>query len=212
MRITFVAPTVVGYAADPNALFVRGLAQALGERGHIVRVVEPRQNHAFARTLRTVGAQASREFHEHFTAFQHHTFEAVSGSRLLEWVTREIALVDVVVTVAGLEDELVLWLANLTRARLRRAFLTYQPESLVNSMADRLQVARFDVVLAPFQPAANLAWQPIGATLAAIDADRFVTDRLTLVDGATAASDFLAAMTLAPAPQPLETGALDDQG
>jgi hypothetical protein len=195
VKITFVAPTVVGYVAYPDALYVRGLAQALGERGHIVRVVEPRQNHAYASTLRAIGSAAARQFHADFTGFQHHTFEPRTGGRLLEWVTRELALIDVAVVVEGLDEELTLWFANVTRPGLHRAYLTLHPESLTGTLATHLQLAQFDMILAPQRPAACLPWRSIRRTLAPTDVSNGLAELAAddWVDNATAVDALLGA-------------------
>lgn len=194
MKLTFFAPTVVGYIAYPDALYVRGLAQALGDHGHIVRVVEPRQNHAFTSTLRAVGSAAARQFHADFTGFQHHTFEPSTGGRLLEWVTRELALIDAAIAVDGLDDELTRWLANVTRPGLQRAYWTLHPETLTDNLAQRLQLALFDMVLAPRQPVADVPWRPIQRTIAPADVSNGLAELVSdaWVDGATAVDALLA--------------------
>jgi hypothetical protein len=196
VKITFFAPTVVGYIAYPDALYVRGLAQALGERGHSVRVVEPRQNHAFASTLRAVGAAAARQFHADFTGFQHHTFEPSTGGRLLEWVTREVALIDAAVVVEGLDDELTRWLANVSRPGLQRAYWTLHPDALTDELAVRLQLTLFDAVLAPSEPAADLPWRRVCRTVAAADESRGLTELATerWTDNSTAVDALLVAV------------------
>jgi hypothetical protein len=196
VKITFVAPTVVGYVAFPDALYVRGLAQALGERGHIVRVVEPRQNHAFASTLRAVGGAAARQFHADFTGFQHHTFEPSTGGRLLEWVTRELALIDAAIVVDGLDDELTRWFANVTRPGLQRAYLTLQPDTLSDALAAKLELALFDVILAPEEPATALPWRRVQRTVAPADVANGIAEQATetWVDNASAVATLLAAL------------------
>lgn len=199
MKITFIAPTVVGYIAYPDALYVRGLAQALGESGHIVRVVEPRQNHAFASTLRAVGSTAARQFHADFTGFQHHTFEPSTGGRLLEWVTRELALIDAAIVVDGLDDELTRWFANVTRPGLQRAYLALHPEKLSDALAVRLQLALFDLILAPQQPVADLTWRRMYRTVARADMSNGLAEQAAddWVDNAAAVAALLAALASA---------------
>jgi hypothetical protein len=169
MKVTFFVESVVGYVENPAAIYTRGLAHGLSLRGNEVRIVEERQNAAVARTLRAVGAEASRHFHERFTMFQHHTFEPRSGAPLLEWVTRELSLIDVAVSVAGLGPELCRWLANVSREDLIRAYLTFEPERLTDDVVAALELQRFDLILAPRQPAANIAWRPIVVGVAGDD-------------------------------------------
>jgi hypothetical protein len=169
VKVTFFAPSVVGYSDYPDALFVRGLAQALGERNHIVRVVEPRQNHAFARTIRCAGSHAARQFYSDFTAFQHHTYEPRTGGRLLEWATRELALIDAAIVIAGSDDELCRWVANIARSGLRRYYLTFEPDTLTPEVVRRLELRLYDAVLAPRQPAVDLPWRMVRRTLAQAD-------------------------------------------
>ena len=199
MKVTFFAPSVVGYVGYPDALYVRGLAQALGMRGHIVRVVEPRQNRAFARTLRDVGSVAARQFHTDFTGFQHHTFEPRTGGQLLEWVTRELALLDAAVVVAGLDDELCRWVANVSPPGLQRCYLTFQPDDLTAVVAERLELRLFDAVLASAQPAAELPWRMIFRTLAPADVAAGLTFRATDTwENEAQAADALLAALLPP--------------
>jgi hypothetical protein len=110
LRVTLFPGSIVGYAVHPEALLTRGLAHGLAERGHDVRIVEERQNDLLKRTLLEVGAGPSRHFHDHFKKFQYHTYEPRTGAQLLEWVTRELALIDVGVAVDGVEQELCRWL------------------------------------------------------------------------------------------------------
>jgi hypothetical protein len=169
VKVTFFAGSVVGYVENPTAIYTRGLAHGLSLRGNEIRIVEERQNAAYTRTLRAVGADAARHFHDTFKVFQHHTYEPRRGSQLLEWVTRELSLIDVAVAVAGIEPELCRWLANVSRDGLVRAYLTFEPELLTDEVVAALELERFDVILAPRQPAASIAWRPIVAGVAAQD-------------------------------------------
>lgn len=131
--------------------------------------MEERQNHAFLRTLREHGSDPSRHFYEQFAALQHVTWETRTGAQLLEWVTREVALIDVAIAVAGLNDELCQWIANITRERLTRAYLAWEPETLTDERADYLQLSKFDLILSSDQPAAALPWTPVSPSIAAAD-------------------------------------------
>jgi hypothetical protein len=157
-------------------------------RGNDVRIVEERQNHAFTRTLRAVGSDAARHFHHQFALLQHTTYEPRTGARLLEWVTRETALIDVAVAVAGLEDELCRWIANVGHEGLIRAYLTWQPELLSAQVAQRLELDKLDVVLAPTKPPADLDWRQVEAVVAAQDRMAGLTPA-----GSTAGDDPVAA-------------------
>jgi hypothetical protein len=169
LRISFFAGSVVGYVDNPSAIYTRGLALGLALRGNDVRVVEERRNAALTRTLRAVGSSAVRHFHEQFEALQHTTYEPRTGARLLEWVTRELALIDVAVAVDGLEDELCRWIANVSRERIRRAYLTWQPDQISEAVVQRLELERFDVILAPTKPMPELPWRRIEMVVAEPD-------------------------------------------
>lgn len=145
------------------------MAHGLSLRGNEVRIVEERQNPDFAHTLRAAGSAASRHFYERFRMFQHHTYEPRNGAQLLEWVSREIALIDVAVAVAGLQPELCRWLANISREGGIRAYLTFEPQALTDEVASRLELEKFDLILAPSQPVAALDWQPIARSVAEQD-------------------------------------------
>jgi hypothetical protein len=182
MKVTFFAESVVGYVGNPAAIYTRGIAHGLSLRGNEIRIVEERQNAVFARTLRTAGAVASRHFYDEFRTIQHHTYEPRSGAALLEWVTRELALIDVAVAVAGIEPELCRWLANVSQEGLTRAYLTFDPESLTDDVVAALELDRFDLILATGQPAADIAWRPIVTTVAA-------QDRIQLIDAGDLQTD-----------------------
>jgi hypothetical protein len=169
LKITLFPGSIVGYAAYPEAVLTRGLAHGLAERGHDVRVVEERQNELLKRTLLEIGSEPSRHFHDHFKTVQYHTYEPRTGAQLLEWVTRELALIDVSVAVDGVEQELCRWLGNVNRAGLLRAFLTFDPDSLDDRRAAELDIDKYDVVIAPSRPAADLPWAELPPALAPQD-------------------------------------------
>jgi hypothetical protein len=189
LKVTFFTGSVVGYAENPSALPTRGLAHGLALRGNDIRIVEARQNQAFVRTLREHGSEPSRHFHNHFDTIQFATYEPRSGAPLLEWTTREVALIDIAVAVAGLDDELCQWIANISRDGLTRAYLTWDPATLTDAEATRLQLDRFDVIVAPSQPAAEIPWLRVPSTLAAADA-ALATDGEDIVDPIDSASAF----------------------
>lgn|GEM_PF-4755129 len=182
MKITFFVESVVGFVENPTAITTRGLAHGLSLRGNEVRVVEERQNTAVSRTLRVARSVASRHFYDTFRTIQHHTFEPRSGAALLEWLTRELALIDVAVAVAGVNDELCRWLANVSQPGLTRAYLTFDPESLTDEVVSSLELGLFDHVLAPSAPAADIAWRPIVPTVAADDRIALVEEHVSLDD------------------------------
>ncbi len=154
MKVTFFVESVVGYVDNPTAIYTRGLAHGLSLRGNDVRIVEERQNDAVTRTLLAAGSGVARHFHDTFRMFQHHTYEPRSGAQLLEWVTRELSLIDVAVAVAGIDSELCRWLANVSREGLVSTYLTFEPENLTDEVVAALDLDRFDLILAPRQPAA----------------------------------------------------------
>lgn len=171
MKVTFFAGSVVGYIDHPEALLTRGLAHGLALRGNDIRIVEERQNEILKRTLLEVGAEPSRHFHQHFGNLQYHTFEPRTGAPLLEWVTRELALIDVGVAVDGAGQELVRWLGNVTREGLIRAFLTYAPEALTEARVAELEIEKYDVVIAPSKPQADVPWTQLPPAIAPPDDD-----------------------------------------
>ena len=202
MKITFFVESVVGFVENPAAIMTRGLAHGLSLRGNEVRIVEERQNAAFSRTLRVARAEASRHFYDHFRTIQHHTFEPRSGAALLEWLTRELALIDVAVAVAGVNDELCRWLANISQPGLTRAYLTFEPETLTDDVIASLELGMFDLILAPRAPAADIPWRQISATVAGHDRISLIEDHVALEDVETdpigAAEFFEAAIVRSP--------------
>jgi hypothetical protein len=166
-----------------------------------VRVVEERQNEALTRTLRATGSHAARHVYESFPLIQYTTFEPRSGAPLLEWVTRELSLIDVGVAVQGLQDELCRWIANVTRENLTRAYLAWHPEELTTERADYLELARYDRILATGQPSADIDWDSISPTIAAQDQGEQFDPALAgplrggLVDPVSAAERFEALVT-----------------
>ncbi len=196
MRITFFPGSIVGYVDHPQAILTRGLAYGLSEIGHDVRIVEERQNALLTNTLLSQGAAPSRHFHDHFSRFQYHTYEPRTGPQLLEWVTRELALIDVAVAVDGVEQELCRWIGNVTREGLIRAFLTFEPESLTDERAAAFDIDKYDIVLAPDKPDADLPWSEVPPTIAPADDVPEIREHLPpavaqkLVDPITAARAF----------------------
>lgn len=202
MKITFFVESVVGFVENPAAITTRGLAHGLSLRGNEVRIVEERQNAAFSRTLRVARAEASRHFYDNFRTIQHHTFEPRSGAALLEWITRELALIDVAVAVEGVNDELCRWLANVSQPGLTRAYLTFDPEALTDEVVESLQLGMFELILAPSAPAAEIAWRQISPTVAGHDRIALVQNHVELddigADPIRAAELFEAAITRSP--------------
>lgn len=170
MRITFFTGSVVGYVDNPAALLTRGLAHGLALRGHDVRVVERRRNEAFVRTMEVAGAEASRHFFETFPTIQHHTYDGRTGAPLLEWVTRETALIDIAVAVGGLDDELCRWIANISRDRLVRSYLAWSPDHVTPTRVRELEIDLYDSVLAPFPVDDTGPVKPVLASVAGADA------------------------------------------
>jgi hypothetical protein len=196
LRITFFPGSIVGYVDYPQAILTRGLAHGLAGHGNDVRIVEERQNALLTNTLLTQGAGPSRHFHDNFRQFQYHTYEPRTGTQLLEWVTRELALIDVSVAVDGVEQELCRWLGNITRAGLIRAFLTFDPEGLTDERASALDIDKYDIVIAPGKPAADVPWSELPPSVAPADGapeiQRYLSASLAgqLVDPNVAATTF----------------------
>lgn len=193
MKVTFFPGSIVGYVGHPEALFTRGLAHGLAERGNDVRIVEERQNAILKRTLLEVGAGPSRHFHQHFRNVQYHTYEPRTGAQLLEWVTRELALIDVSVAVDGVEQELCRWLGNVTREGLIRAFMTFNPEGLTEERAAALEIDKYDVVIATSKPAADLPWTALPPALAPQDEEQSIRSTLPESLGPAIADPLVAA-------------------
>jgi hypothetical protein len=196
MKWTFFTGSAIGYVGHPQALFTRTLADGLAGRGDIVRLVEPRRNEHFERTLECERAPAASAMYELFPAVQHHTFEMRRGPRLFEWLAREIALIDVAVAVHGADTELVRWLANLNQPDLLRLFQTYQPEELTTEVRAELELDLFNGVLAASAPADDtMPWQLVQPSIADADMSagrmQFVDElsRTRLVHPATALAD-----------------------
>jgi hypothetical protein len=57
----------------------------------------------------------------------------------------------------------------VNRAGLIRAFLTFDPDSLDDRRAAALDIDKYDIVIAPSRPAANLPWTALPPALAAQD-------------------------------------------
>lgn len=192
MKITFFPGSVVGYIDHPQAILTRGLAYGLAQRGNDVRIVEERQNEILKRTLLAIGAGPSRHFHEQFLPnLQYHTYEPRTGAPLLEWVTRELALIDVGVAVDGVEQELCRWLGNVNREGLIRAYLTFDPGALTDERARQLDIDKYDIVIAPSKPAADLPWSELTPVVATPDDVPDITQHLpaSIRDAATDAGD-----------------------
>lgn len=173
-RITFFCGSVIGYRGDPAALPTRALADALGRRGHIVRLTEERMNAAFTQTLREVGGDAVRTIHDTFPHMQMHAWETRQGAQLLEWLTRELALVDVAVVVDGAGELLTEWVAMIERRGLVRVYLHWESEALSSERAAALHLDRFDLVLSAADGALPYALAPqdiaAGITMPDVDA------------------------------------------
>jgi hypothetical protein len=170
MRVSIFTASAIGYVDNPEALYARGLAWGLAERGHTVRMLEERRNPALLRTLELAGPAASRHVFERFPAVLIHSFEPRRGGRLMEWVARELSLCDLALAVHGLPVELARWIANLDHANLTRAFVTYRPESLSVVEATELELERFDLLFAAGPPPSSLSWEPLWRGLAPQDA------------------------------------------
>jgi hypothetical protein len=170
VRVAIFTASAIGYVDNPEALYARGLAWGLAERGHSVRMLEERRNPALLRTLERAGSSASRHAFEQFPGVLMHSFEPRSGARLMEWVARELSLSDLALAVHGLPVELARWIANLDHPNLTRAFITYRPESLTPQLVDELELRSFDLLFAAGLPPDGLAWEAIARCLAPQDA------------------------------------------
>lgn len=130
---------------------------------------------------------------------QYSTYEPRTGASLLEWLTREVSLIDTAVAVQGVDGELARWIANITRAGLTRAFLIWDPVAITAERMAELELDKYDVILSP-APLAGLAWLPIRPSLAEQDLGENVDRALAgplhsdLADPIDAAGDFLRAL------------------
>lgn len=167
------------------------------ELGHEVRSVEERKNSAIARTLTAAGSGPLRAFYEGFPNLQYSTFEPRRAGSLLEWVTRELAMIDVAIAVDGVPEELCRWLANVTKPGLRRVYLCYQPERLDIEMVRAYEIEKFDAVFSTGPTSAGVSWLEIEPALASIDRRVGLDEQLPadlrerLVDPPIAASRFI---------------------
>ncbi|MCO5176503.1 MAG: hypothetical protein M9890_05970 [Thermomicrobiales bacterium] len=125
---------------------------------------------------------------------QYSTYEPRSGAQLLEWMTREISLIDLAVVVQGADAELTRWAANITREGLSRAYLAWQPDELTEALASELEIDKFDFVCGP-APVTDLPWVEVQRALAEQDIDGAIelahagvaaTDRGNTIDAAAA--------------------------
>ncbi|MEZ4522362.1 MAG: hypothetical protein R3A46_12070 [Thermomicrobiales bacterium] len=169
-RIAIFTASAIGYVDYPEALYARSLAWGLHERGHTVRMLEERRNPTLRRTLEAVGSGASRHIYEAFPGVLIHSFEPRSGAPLMEWIARELSLVDLAIAIDGLPDEVARWIANLDHRDLTRAFLTYRPDDLTDERAGELELERYDRIFATSQPVASVRWEPLKISIAEQDA------------------------------------------
>lgn len=187
MRITFFAPTFVGYLGWPEALYARGLAHALAHAGHTVRALEERRNRHMTQTLERAGATPAREFFTAFQALQYTTYEPVRGARLTEWTARELALVDVAVVTQGTAPDLIDQIAAISREGLLRVYLTFEQGNCISEAAHAL-----DAIFAPSSNAAGFhvptTVDPRDAALAASLGLQVVSDDPEHVVGAFVAA------------------------
>jgi hypothetical protein len=176
--VAIFSASAIGYVDNPEALYARAMAWGLHQRGHTVRMLEERRNPALRRTLESVGAGASRQAFESFPGILIHSFEPRRGPQLMEWVARELSLVDLAIAIDGLPVELTRWIANLDHARLARAFVTYRPDELTDERAVELELDRFDLVLASGSPQARLPWHALPQSIAPQDLEAIPHDYL----------------------------------
>lgn len=201
MRITFFPASAIGHVNYPEAILVRGLASGLHARGHDIRIVEERRNPVLTQTLQKEGATISRHVYEAHPELVIHSYTGRTGARLLEWVSRELSLVDVGVAVHGLPDEVARWIANLTHPTLIRTYLTYSPIDLTNDLIQSLEIDRLDNVFAPGQPAAAVDWESVPPSISDADRAAGLLDEIpanlrdALVDPDVAARAFEAALS-----------------
>ena len=168
-RIGIFTHSAVGYVENPEALYSRAIAWGLHERGHQVRMLEERRNPSLRKTLEVVGSGASRHVYEAFSGVLIHSYEPKRGAPLMEWLARELSLVDLAIAIDGLSVETARWIANLSHPDTRRAFLTYRPGELTPARAAEIEIERYDAVLASSAPAVNIAWLPIKKSIAPQD-------------------------------------------
>ncbi len=194
-KVTFFPATAIGYVAYPEALLVRGLASGIAAAGAEVRIVEERRNAAIEQTLKVHGSDAMRRTYESFPDLTIHSYTARAGAPLLEWVSREMALIDMAVAIDGLPDELCQWIANLSHPTLTRIFISYRPEQITAERAAELELDKFDIIASPETIEGVDTTSRIALALAGADAE--LIDQLPeawrskLVDSATAATGLI---------------------
>jgi len=184
MRVAIFSESAIGYVDNPEALYARGLAWGLAGRGHSVRMLEERRNPALRRTLERDGSAVSRHVYEAFPGVLMHSFEPRTGGRLMEWVARELSLVDLALAAHGLPVELGRWIANLDHANLTRVFVSYRPNELTPALIEELELARFDLLLAAGPQPGELEWSPIEPCVAPQDMESVAAEHIPRNAGA----------------------------
>ena len=164
-RVAIFSESAIGYVHNPEALYARAIAWGFHQQGRHVRMLEERRNAALRRTLESVGSAASRHAFEAFPGILIHSFEPRSGASLMEWVSRELSLVDLAIAIDGAGEELTRWIANLDHRTLTRIFVTYRPNELTGERAGQLELERFDAVFASSEPAAGIKWLAVGRSI-----------------------------------------------
>ncbi len=182
----------MGYVDNPEALYARAIAWGLHERGHYVRMIEERRNATLRRTLEAVGSGAYRAVHDNFPGVLVHAFEPRSGAALMEWLARELSLVDIAIAVDGLPSDVARWIANLDHRALQRIFVSYRPDDLTSERATEFELERYDGVFASSSPKASIAWSPIQRALAPQDLATIPAQYLPLEPGEAATPDEVA--------------------
>jgi len=132
-------------------------------------MLEERRNPTLRKTLEVVGSEAHRAAHEGFHGILIHAFEKRTGASLMEWLARELSLVDLAIAVDGLPIEVGRWIANLDHRALQRVFISYRPERLTQAQISEMELDRYDQIFASSRPAADVSWQPIHKAIAPQD-------------------------------------------
>lgn len=96
----------------------------------------------------------------------------------MEWLARELSLVDLAIAIDGLPTEVARWIANLDHPELQRVFLTYRPDELTPERAEEIELERYDGVFASGSPVADIEWTPIGRAIAPQDLESVAPEYL----------------------------------
>jgi len=145
-------------------------------------MLEERRNPVLRKTLEVAGSAASRAVYDNFPGILVHGFEPRRGAPLMEWLARELSLVDLAIAIDGLPTEVARWIANLDHRSLRRVYVTYRPERLTEERAAEIELERYDATFATSAPEASRPWIQIHKSIAEQDIQALPHQYVPLAD------------------------------